>query len=139
VAAVRFFGRLRAFRAAGVARFVRARFACGRFVPARLVGMRLRVTRFAAARLGLAFRLLMVHLPGSAIPTEHRVIGIGRMVSRIARAWLAATVCVLGGGPVARRGRAAFRSAPWPTGAAGRVPAMVIAHGGAGVDTREAA
>jgi hypothetical protein len=28
------------------------------------------VARFAAARLGLAFRLLMVHLPGWAIPTE---------------------------------------------------------------------
>ena len=69
VAAVRFFGRLRGFRGAGAARFVRARFACGRFVPTRLVGVRLRGARFAAARLGLAFRLLMVHLPGWAIPT----------------------------------------------------------------------
>jgi len=70
VAAVRFFERLRAFRAGGAARFVRARFACGRLVAARLVGARLRLARFAAARLGLAFRLLMVHLPRSAIPTE---------------------------------------------------------------------
>jgi len=106
VAAVRFFGRLRGFRAAGAARLVRGRFACGGFVPARLVGVRLRVAaRFAAARLGLAFRLLMVHLPGSAIPTEHSVIGIVRMVSRILRPRLAATVCLLGGGPAARRGR----------------------------------
>lgn len=178
VAAVRFFGRLRGFRAAGAARFVRGRFACGRFVPARLVGVRLRVAaRFAAARLGLAFRLLMVHLPGSAIPTEHSVIGIARMVSRIVRAWLAATVCLLGGGPGGAAGQGSLpvgtladgrageihfesrtpagyfalarrEASPrvvivgtlrLPKDAAGRVPAMVIAHGSGGVDTREAA
>lgn len=177
VAAVRFFGRLRGFRAAGAARFVRGRFACGRFVSARLVGVRLRVAaRFAAARLGLAFRLLMVHLPGSAIPTEHRLMGIAGMVSRIVRAWLAATVCLLGGGPGGaagqgslpvgtladgRAGQIHFESRTpagyfalarreasprvvvvgtlrLPKDAAGRVPAMVIAHGSGGVDTREA-
>src|SRR5260370_16285499 len=118
VAGVRLRVRARAFLGEGAARFVgtrfvRARFACGRFVPARLVGLRFLAVRFAAARLGLALRLLMVHLPGRAIPTATSVVE-NRPHGLTNRAGVAGGGSRPGRRAPGRRGRARKRPPPPP-------------------------